>query len=102
MQPSLAIIYQGGANGVLGVGFRLQGVSGVTRCGAQIVSDGFKGGVNYDLHDRYCLNGERLIEGKPQNGVRQFRTQLESWQQVIASGTCGAGPCTSPSSRRTV
>ncbi len=94
MAPNLSVVYSsGGRNGVLGVGFALQGVSGITRCAAQIVSDGFKGGVSYDANDRFCLNGQRLVQVGTQNGNPEYRTQKESWKRIVAAGTCGSGPC---------
>jgi YD repeat-containing protein len=94
MAPSLSVVYSsGGRNGILGVGFNLQGVSAITRCGAQIVSDGFKGGVNYDANDRFCMNGQRLVQVGTLNGSPQYRTQKESWKRIVANGTCGSGPC---------
>ena len=94
VQPSLALAYNSGqGNGVLGVGFRLQGVSAIARCGAQIVNDNLKGGVSYDDQDRFCLNGQRLIQIGTLEGQPEYRTQIESWQRIVSAGTCGSGPC---------
>jgi RHS repeat-associated protein len=94
MAPSLSIAYSSsGGDGILGVGFALRGVPAITRCGAAIVSDGFKGGVGYDGDDRFCLSGERLIQVGTNGGDPEYRTQKESWRRILASGTCGSGPC---------
>ena len=94
VQPSLALAYNSGqGNGVLGVGFRLQGVSAIARCGSQIVSDSIKGGVSYDDEDQLCLNGQRLIDVGTFEGQPEYRTQVESWQRIVSAGTCGSGPC---------
>ena len=97
IQPSLSLAYSSGTgNGLLGVGFRLQGISSISRCGANILTDGFKGGVAYDDDDRFCLNGQRLIQisSDDNNQIWEYRTQKESWQRIIANGRCGSGPCT--------
>lgn len=93
--PDLKIAYSSNArNGLLGVGFSLQGLSSISRCGAQITSDGFKGGVTYTSTDRYCFNGELLVQyATDTNQNPQFRTQTESWKRFTALGNCGGGPC---------
>src|SRR5581483_2122418 len=83
MQPNLALIYNSQAgNGLLGMGWALSGLSVIHRCGATMEIDGFKGGVNYDANDRFCLDGERLI----QVGATEFRTEHESFQRVFIGG----------------
>ena len=96
MQPKLSLIYEsGGQNGLLGVGWRLAGLSTITRCPATIRQDGFKGAVNFDSYDRFCLNGQRLISIKGIYGAdgTEYRTDRESWTRVISHGQCGNGPC---------
>ena len=95
MQPDLALVYNSRAgDGPLGVGFSLAGLGVVTRCGASVALDGFRGGVQYDEDDRFCLNGERLIlvsgtEGAP---GAEYRTELESFARITAMGAAGSGP----------
>jgi hypothetical protein len=49
MQPKLSINYNSNVgNGQLGVGFSLSGLSAIHRCAKTIVTDGIKGGVNYN------------------------------------------------------
>lgn len=82
MQPNISLIYNSQTgNGMLGVGWSISGLSVIHRCGATKVIDGFKGGINYDGNDRFCLDGERLIA----IGNNEYRTSHESWQRVIAS-----------------
>lgn len=62
MQPQLSLSYNSqGGNGLVGMGWSIGGLSVIHRCGATIATDGFKGGVNYDTNDKFCLDGERLI-----------------------------------------
>lgn len=65
------------------MGWGLSGLSVIHRCGATIELDGFKGGVNYDANDKFCLDGERLIH----LGNGQYRTEKESLQKIVASDT---------------
>jgi RHS repeat-associated protein len=90
MQPQLSIAYtSAGTNGVVGTGFSLGGLKAITRAGRTVLEDGQKGGVNYDANDRFALSGGRLIN----IGGTAYRTEQESWQQIVANGTCGSGPC---------
>ncbi len=85
MQPQLSLNYNSqGRNGLLGMGWSIGGLSTIHRCGATIYLDGFKGGVNYDANDKFCLDGERLIWDAT-NGF--YRTQHESWQKVSVVGS---------------
>jgi RHS repeat-associated protein len=81
MQPNLSLVYNSQiGNGNLGVGWSLSGLSAVHRCGATLAIDGFKGGVNYGPDDKFCLDGERLIN----TGGVNYRTQHESWKNIQA------------------
>ena len=62
MAPTLSLNYNSqSGNGPLGVGWSLGGLSAITRCPATYAQDGFKGGINYDGNDRFCLDGQRLV-----------------------------------------
>ncbi len=77
LAPSLSLTYSSqGGNGLLGMGWGIGGLSVIHRCGATIEQDGFKGGVNYDANDKFCLDGQRLID----IGNGQYRTKRESWR----------------------
>jgi hypothetical protein len=98
LAPSLAITYSSHSpNGLLGLGFSLQGLSAVTRCGENFAQDGVRGGVHYDANDRFCLDGQRLV---PVSGSyanygadgTEYRTELDSFSQIISHGTTGSGP----------
>jgi hypothetical protein len=89
MAPSISLNYNSqGGNGLVGMGWAIGGLSVIHRCGATITIDGFKGGVNYDANDRFCLDGERLIS----IGNNEYRTQHESWQKIVFFGTNATDP----------
>src|SRR5712692_8444544 len=90
MAPKLALTYDKQVqNDLLGVGWSVSGLSLIQRCGATIALDGFKGGVNYDNNDRFCLDGQRLIAIN--NGVygangTEYRTEKEGFSKIISYG----------------
>ncbi len=115
MQPQLALSYDSReGNGMLGVGWQLSGLSAIQRCPATVRQDGFPCGVNYDQHDRFCLDGERLVNiaSPTTDGVCHdnaddnyyqpgaiYHTEHESWRRIQSvdatpdGETCGNGPC---------
>ena len=61
LAPALAVTYDSrSGNGLLGVGFRLTGLSAIQRCGNTLAQDGRLGAVALDSADRFCLDGQRL------------------------------------------
>lgn len=116
MAPTLALSYgDGGINGLVGVGWTLQGVSSITRCPASRPVDGKPRAVAFDVDDKLCLDGQRLIQtdgrGAPKPFPQQndaagrgsdepqdcleFRTEKDSFARIRACGAVGGG--TNPS-----
>lgn len=61
--PSLSVNYrQGGSNGSLGLGFSLSGLSSIQKCTTTQKIDDIKGGISFSAEDKYCLDGQRLME----------------------------------------
>ena len=93
--PEVALAYNsGGSNGYLGVGWSIQGLSAISRCGKSRIIDGENGAVNLDEDDRFCLDGEKLVlvtgdYGQPGS---EYRTHMASQIKVIAQGVAGNGP----------
>jgi hypothetical protein len=96
MEPKLGLVYNSQAgNGLLGVGWNFEGLSSITRCRKTLAQDGARGGgVNHDEHDRYCLDGQRLmaISGIYGADGTEYRTERESFSKVISYGAAGNGP----------
>src|SRR5687767_13719372 len=94
--PRFELGYSSGAgNGLLGVGWRVNGLSQIQRCAAIPATDGRRGSVNFDANDRFCLDGARLIAVSGAYGAAGsvYRTEIESWRQITASSDqCGSGP----------
>ena len=97
MEPKLALKYssQGGA-GMLGMGWSLEGLSGITRCPQTMATDGVRGSVRNDANDRFCMDGQRLINSNGmanyQGAGAEYRTEIESFTKVIAYETDSLGP----------
>src|SRR5262245_7610273 len=56
VQPNLSINYSSrGANGLLGRGWTLSGLSRITRCARNLAQDGYVRQIQYDNQDAFCL-----------------------------------------------
>lgn len=111
MEPKLSLTYSSQAgNGLLGVGWSLSGLSAITRCPQTAAQDGanWVGGVSFTGSDRYCLDGQRLINvpnpsapgGAPGSyGADQtyYSTERESFSRIQSFGSMGAAPYAGPS-----
>ncbi len=89
MQPELSLNYSSNsADGILGMGWSLGGLSAITRCGRTFAQDGVAGGINFDSNDRYCLNGQRLIPIRGANGAlgMEYRTEVDSYAKITSHG----------------
>ena len=95
VEPKISFSYDSrSGNGLLGVGWSLEGLPAVTRCAQTIVQDGARGGVNYDSDDRFCLEGERLVATSGTYGAdgTEYRTEREGFSKIVSHGTAGSGP----------
>ncbi len=95
MEPQLAVRYSSAAgNGLLGVGWSLEGLSVIARCSRTFARDGAPEGVHNDATDAYCLDGQRLvpISGSIDDPQREFRTDIDSFAKIVSYGAGGTGP----------
>ena len=103
LAPSLAITYDSrGGNGLLGVGFRLEGLSAIHRCGSTLAQDGKVVTVTLAASDRFCLDGQRLrlTGGTYGSAGSYYQTEVESFARVYAYGLAGTGPASFRVERR--
>jgi hypothetical protein len=94
MEPKLELAYNSqGGNGLLGMGWNLGGLSAISRCPRTMAQDGVRGGIKFDMNDRYCMDGQRLILVSGTYGAAgsEYRTELDSFSKIVASGTAGNG-----------
>ena len=94
-QPELRFEYESDSpNGLMGMGWKINGLSSVYRCGKNLAIDGVWGGVNFDINDRYCLDGERLIaiSGQPGKDKTEYRLEKNGYSKIVSYGQVGSGP----------
>lgn len=91
VQPDLSIGYSSqGGNGLLGMGFSLQGFSVISRASQTIAQDGQIKGISFTPTDKFALDGERLVlvnQGDIYggNGV-EYRTEQNAFYKIISYG----------------
>jgi RHS repeat-associated protein len=97
MTPELALAYRHRTrSGPLGVGWAISGLSRISRCAQNVAQDGRARPVRWDGGDRFCLDGQRLVNvsnadyGAPNS---EYRTEIESFSRVRAiTGASTNGP----------
>lgn len=95
MVPNLSISYNSSrGNGLLGIGFALEGTSSISHCPMTLAQDNMIDEVDYDSNDRFCLDGQRLVAvvGNYGSNGTEYRTENESYTKVVSFGTKGNSP----------
>jgi len=72
----------------MGVGWALSAGSAISRCPKTYAQDGIISGVKYTSNDRFCLNGQRLINtsGIHARDGAIYYTEIDSFSKVEAHG----------------
>ena len=97
MTPSVALTYDSRmGNGVVGVGWGIDGLSAISRCPRTVAQDSEAIEVRLEPSDRFCLDGNklRLIAGSGVyggNGAR-YQTEMQTFSKITSNGTAGTGP----------
>ncbi len=89
VQPNLSLVYRSvRRNGVLGVGWAVEGLSGIHVCPRTSGSDTTPGPILDAPDDRFCLDGQRLVAVSGTYGAdgTEYRTEMESFAQVLSHG----------------
>ncbi len=95
LQPGIRLNYTSTfSDGPLGIGWNMGGIPAISRVGETIYHDGKSGSVRGDLTDKYALDGKRLIvvNGTYGAATSEYRTEIEEFSKVVASGSTGYGP----------
>lgn len=97
MQPTIGLSYNSqGANGLVGVGWHIDGMSSISRCRANLSEDGFRDMATVPQSDsRFCLDGQRLVlvSGTYGDANSEYRLEIDDKTKVIAYGSVnGKGP----------
>lgn len=99
MAPELGITYDSsGGNGLLGMGFGLDGLSAISRTSTTLEQDGLTDGIDFDDNDRFSLDGQRLncVAGVYGDSGSEYRTEIDSFVRVKAYGTATSDPDSGP------
>ena len=95
LAPQLSIVYNSQrADGLLGTGFSVEGLSVISRCSSTLEDDGRVDGVDFDNLDRFSLDGNRLITIKGAYGANEteYRTANNSFSRIISYSSGSTGP----------
>ncbi|HEX9391704.1 MAG TPA: SpvB/TcaC N-terminal domain-containing protein, partial [Usitatibacteraceae bacterium] len=95
MVPAISLNYNsGGGNGLMGLGWAINGIGTIERCARTVVQDTVKTGVDMSANDKFCVGGLRLavIAGTYGAANSEYRTELESFNKIVALGQAGNGP----------
>ncbi|WP_374581710.1 NBR1-Ig-like domain-containing protein [Pseudoduganella sp.] len=90
LEPRLSLNYSSkGANGMVGLGWSLAGLSTIHRCPKTIAQDGTAGRISFESSDRLCLDGMRLIRASGGSDdanywapEAQYRTEVEGFSRI--------------------
>jgi len=95
LQPAVTLNYTSTfANGPLGIGWSIGGLSSIARANRTLYHDGISDPVRGTISDRYALDGNRMIVTSGTYGAAssEYRTELETFSKIIAYGSTGTGP----------
>lgn len=95
MVPSISMQYNSqGMGSTLGQGWSISGMSAVARCPYSLAIEGAHRGVKFDMEDRFCLEGQRLIVINGVYGAdgAEYRTEVEGFSRIYSRGVAGDGP----------
>ncbi len=95
LEPALSLHYGGPrASGDVGVGWRIEGLSQITRCPRIQALDGYAAPIKNDTSDRFCIDGRRLEQvGSGEYGAdgTEYRTLVDSFTKVVSYKDSGDG-----------
>ncbi len=95
VEPKLRIVYSSQAkNGVLGQGFRLEGLSTILRSPSTRLHDGTIDAVDFDHLDRMTLDGQRLqlVSGRYGAVRSEYRTEVDTFSRIRVLKGWSRGP----------
>ncbi len=98
MTPSISLSYTSSnlAEGPMGVGWSVAGLSAITRCPQTPIDDnGHIQAVEYTSEDKFCLDGQRLLLKSGSYGAPDstYRTAIDNFSTITAKqGSSSNGP----------
>src|SRR5690554_6433816 len=95
MVPQLGIGYSSqSGNGLLGMGWNLQGLSIISRTNKDLYFDEDIRGVRFDNEDVFAIGGNRLlgVSGTYGTNGAVYATEAEDFSRIFSHGSQGSGP----------
>ena len=95
MTPQIGIAYSSqGGNGLMGVGWSLQGISTISRSTHTLAQDEKIKGINVNSSDTYSMDGERLMPIFGENGAAEteYRTEQNAFTKIVSYGNVLGSP----------
>ena len=93
MAPSVSLQYDSGrtGSGHVGLGWSLSATSVIERCQAPGWSEKNVDPIDFDLNDRFCLDGQKLIAINGEYGLdgTEYRTEHDSFAKVVSYASVG-------------
>ncbi len=96
VEPLLSLTYNSGRdNGIVGMGWAMNGIESVSRCNAATVPNGYIAAVNFTTTDRFCTGNQPLLATNGTYGAdgTEYRSMRDTWTKFVSHGQCGVGPC---------
>ena len=91
VQPNLALLYVSTkADGMLGIGWSLTGLSTITRCRKVVDIGGVASPLTFGSRDQFCLDGQALKqagEGDYGDDGVEYRTEIDTFSKVMSNGS---------------
>ncbi len=89
--PQISLSYSSNslAEGPVGVGWGVSGLSSISRCPQVPIHDDNIREVQFDSEDKYCLDGQRLIlkSGTYGGNGSTYRTEVDNFSLITAKGS---------------
>jgi Salmonella virulence plasmid 65kDa B protein len=102
IEPKLQAKYaSNNGNGILGVGWSLEGLSAIIRCKRDVARDGDNSPVTFTDSDAFCLDGQRLVAfpnavtgviGRYGQAGTEYRTEQDSFNKIVGGPRDALGP----------
>jgi Bacterial Ig domain/Salmonella virulence plasmid 65kDa B protein/Bacterial TSP3 repeat len=92
VSPGISLNYSSqGGNDILGKGWSIGGLSGISRCRQTLHQDGQALPITWSSHDRFCLDGQRLVKVSGASGTT-YKTEIDSFVTVTSVGGSSGNP----------
>ncbi len=104
LKPKLSLNYNSrSGNGLMGVGWNLNGLSAITRCRTSFATERVeaqKSNPRYSIGDRLCLDGQKLVVASSSTPASdssywstgtEYKTELDNFARIVSYGSSANG-----------